>query len=409
VKVLLSELLLKWRFDSQSHLLASPTIADLDGDGREEVLLGTYDGRLICLDSSSVVKWVFKVQENVSLKESLFLDQDLMFCIHASPTVADVDGDGRLEVVFGTESGGVYVLDDAGRLKWKFAAGGPVRGSVLTHDLLKDGKKVLVFGALDGFLYVVDSKGRLLWRFNAEAPIQSSPSVLEDKGVMFFFGTDDGSVCAVSEEGRLLWRFKTEDKVLAQPVVGELYKGSTFIIVGSTDYSLYVLSLKGNLCWSFRTEGSIISRATLADVDGDGTLEIIFGSCDNNVYALTAEGDKLWSFEADFWIASAPMVTDVNGDGHLEVVVGSYDHKVYILDGRGSYSLDFVPGLSGVVNQAGGHTELLTRESGQVVGKKLHEVKLDGMVVGCGWSSVEKSLVVNTKIGKVDEVGWRSK
>ena len=211
----------------------------------------------------------------------------------------------------------------------------------------------------------------------------------------------------VSEEGKLVWRFKTGDKVLAQPVIGELYKGSKFIVVGSMDYSLYVLSLKGTLYWSFKTEGSLVSRAALADVDGDGSLEIVFGSCDNNVYALTAEGDKLWSFEADFWIASPPMVADVNNDGYLEVVVGSYDHKVYVLDGRGSYSLDFVPGLSGVVNQGGGYTELLTRESGQVVGKKLHEVKLDGMVVGCGWFSAENSLVVNTKTGKVDEVGWK--
>ncbi|MEK6963974.1 MAG: PQQ-binding-like beta-propeller repeat protein [Nanoarchaeota archaeon] len=407
MKGLLSELLLKWRFDSKSSLLASPAVVDVDGDGVEEVLFGTYDGRIICLDASSVVKWTFAVRESVSLKESLFFDQELMYCIHASPTVVDVDGDGRFEVIFGTEAGMLYVLDNTGRLKWKFSAGSAIRGSVLAHDLLKDGKKVLVFGALDGFLYVLDSKGRLLWRFNAGAPIESSPTVLDEESVTFFFGTDDGSVCAVSEEGKLMWRFKTQDKVLAQPVVGELYKGSKCIVVGSMDYSLYVLSLKGVLYWSFKTEGSIVSRATLADVDEDGSMEIIFGSCDNNVYALTAQGDKLWSFEADFWIASPPMVADVNKDGHLEVVVGSYDHKVYILDGRGSYSLDFVPGLSGVVNQAGGYTELLTRESGQVVGKKLHEVKMDGMVVGCNWSSVENNLVVNTKTGKVDEVGWK--
>ena len=404
----MSNLLLKWRFDSKSDLSAPPAVVDLDKDGREEIIFGTKDGQVIALDASAVVKWVFGVKESLDLKESLFLDQEILFCVHGTPTVADIDGDGRLEVVFGTEGGFVYVLSDQGKLKWKFSAGSAIRASILTYDLLKNGKQVLVFGAMDGFLYVVDAQGRLLWRFNAESGIEAMPTVFEEKGlVIFFFGCDDGSLFAVSDEGKLLWRFKTGDKILAQPVIGPLYQGSNFIVVGSMDHSLYAVNLKGAAYWRFRTAGAIVSKAVLVDLDGDGCLEVVFGSCDNTVYALSSEGDKLWSFETDFWIVSPPLVLDVNNDGRLEVVVGSYDHKLYVLDGQGSYSLDFLPGLAGVVAQNGGYTDLLTRQSGKVIGKKLNEVLVDGMVVGCGWSSEDKSLVVNTKLGKVDDVEMR--
>ena len=99
---------------------------------------------------------------------------------------------------------------------------------------------------------------------------------------------------------------------------------------------------------------------------------------------------------------SEPIVEDIDGDGKKEVVVGSYDHNVYVLDSEGSYLLDYMPGLSGVVQQAGHYSDIITQEPGKVTGKKIWQFKTDGVIVGCAYIPDDKSIVVNTKPGMVN-------
>lgn len=79
---------------------SSPALADLEGDGRLEVVEGIEgaDGGLAVLDSvSGSVKW--------------FLPLPGTLGVNASPAVGDIDGDGKLEVVFSAFDGYVYALD----------------------------------------------------------------------------------------------------------------------------------------------------------------------------------------------------------------------------------------------------------------------------------------------------------
>ena len=75
----------------------------------------------------------------------------------------------------------------------------------------------------------------------------------------------------------------------------------------------------------------------------------------------------------------------------------------YVLDGEGSYSMDYMPGLSGVAHQAGHYSNIVTQEPGDQVGKRLWQLKTQGMVVGCE-ALDDGHLVVNVKSGFVDEI-----
>ena len=112
----------------------------------------------------------------------------------------------------------------------------------------------------------------------------------------------------------------------------------------------------------------------------------------------------LRTYETDFWVVSKPIVADIDGDGELEVIIGSYDHNLYILNSKGSYLLDYVPGISGVVQQAGHYSEIMTQEPGQHVGKKLWQFRTDGVVVGCAQVGDEPAIVVTTKPGLVNRI-----
>ena len=88
-------------------------VADLDLDGRQEILMPSYDGRLhaFWLDKTERGNWPFDARR----------PGDAYFSFVGEPAVADLDGDGMAEVIVATwpqnasvTSGRLFVLDSAG-------------------------------------------------------------------------------------------------------------------------------------------------------------------------------------------------------------------------------------------------------------------------------------------------------
>ena len=81
----------------------------------------------------------------------------------ASPAIADVDGDGKLDVVMGIEGKqqpGIVVLDgQSGELKWGFEIPAPgLASSPIVADIDGDGQLEIVFWGFDGVLYALDNE-----------------------------------------------------------------------------------------------------------------------------------------------------------------------------------------------------------------------------------------------------------
>jgi hypothetical protein len=118
----------------------NPVLADLDGDGKREILFPSYDGRLHAywLDKTQHGAWPYDVP-----------GPGIRFA--SEPVVADLDGDGPAEVIFTSwpdkSTGGVgrlHILDAAGNLlqavdlpaplsssgTWNGALGAPTLGNV---------------------------------------------------------------------------------------------------------------------------------------------------------------------------------------------------------------------------------------------------------------------------------------
>lgn len=392
----------QWTFDAKSPLLSSAVAIDIDGDGKKEIIFGTKDGRVFCIDEEARPKWEYDIREEIGETESFFYDEETVESVHATPTIKDVNDDGKVEIIFGTELGLVYCLDNKGKFLWKHKVDGAVRSRILIEDLDGDGVMEVMFGTINGTFYILSATGKERSLFELNESIQSEPAIFKGKETSLLFGTEKGSFFCYDALGEQRWSFKTKGAIRSKPVFGKLMHEENLVI---SDLSgvVYCLDLEGNEEWSFKTGGAIYGRATLADLNNDGSLEVVVGSCDNRVYCISNKGEKIWSYETDFWIVSPPIVTDIDGDGSLEVVVGSYDHNLYILDGKGAYTLDYIPGLSGVAHQAGHYTEILTQEPGEHVGKRLWQIKTQGMIVGC--EEIEKdNIIVNVKSGQVDAV-----
>ena len=67
----------------------APAIADLNDDGQLEIIATTNDGWIRAYDINKTVLWAFNYTQNATLFAS-------------EPVIGDIDGDGGLEIVFGT-------------------------------------------------------------------------------------------------------------------------------------------------------------------------------------------------------------------------------------------------------------------------------------------------------------------
>ncbi len=391
-----------WTFDARAPIVIPATVADL-GDGRRSVLVGTKDGRLLCLDERGAQRWSYATQERLSETESFFVDAGTVHAISSAPLVADVDNDGKMEIVFGTQRGALHCVSAAGKPLWKHECGGAVRAQALADDINSDAMPEVLVGSANGKLTALSGMGKLLFEFMTPAPVESVPCVLKGKGrTLILFGDSAGKLRAITPAQEVVWTLDLKGKITAAPARLSTQEEERFV-VGTHAGSVWCVSEHGEIVWEFRTQGSVYGKANVADIDGDGKMEIVFGSCDNTIYAITQGGQRIWSYETDFWVIDTPIVADINGDGRMEVVAGSFDHSVYVLDSEGEYMMDYVPGIAGIVSQAGHYAPILTSEPGEQAGKRLHQIRMDDIVLGCSLLEADgrAEVVVSTKDGHV--------
>jgi hypothetical protein len=165
--------------------------ADLNGDGREEVIVGAENWHYYALDHQGQYLWKFE-------------------SVHASTAgaVADVDGDGELELVAGTEYYWWSCVSADGQRKWQHSTiYGPGASAVAT---LADGngRRLVAFGCVDGTVQVVGPpagpRGDLRFVLRTGDRITG----LVDRGQDLLVASANNSVYALAADGTIRWRVR---------------------------------------------------------------------------------------------------------------------------------------------------------------------------------------------------------
>ena len=165
--------------DQYSNILASPAIGDLDGDKKPEVVVASFEGELFVYAADGTVRSGFPVSVPVVDNDKVtdrhnVVDDGIM----ASPALADLDGDKKLEIVVGALDGKLYVWRHDGTAQPGFPvqlqdpAGneknvkvlGRIVSSPAIGDINGDGVLDIVVGTNEklgmfGPLYVVHGQG----------------------------------------------------------------------------------------------------------------------------------------------------------------------------------------------------------------------------------------------------------
>ncbi|MGD8396808.1 MAG: C25 family cysteine peptidase, partial [Candidatus Eiseniibacteriota bacterium] len=128
--------------------LPSPVLADLDDDGFLDVIVPSTDGNLHAWDRHGVPLDGFPVG---------FADLPAQ-ATQCTPAVADVDADGKLEILLGDESGKLHGFNHDGSQidGFPIQTGGELRGSPAVWDLDADGLVEIVAMSSDLNVYLWD-------------------------------------------------------------------------------------------------------------------------------------------------------------------------------------------------------------------------------------------------------------
>jgi outer membrane protein assembly factor BamB len=169
---------------------SSPTVADLDGDGQLDVYLNSASyarGGYAAVRADGKPLWV-EFHDNEQGSDGF-------------GPVGDFDGDGKLEIAVPVLNGTLLCLNAAdGSHRWQIRA--PVTGDVVAADVNGDGILELLFAGRDGRLRAVSGRdGRELWSIAAPGrPVVAD--VDGDGFVEVLTVGGDGMLRAVGPHGR---------------------------------------------------------------------------------------------------------------------------------------------------------------------------------------------------------------
>jgi WD40 repeat protein len=137
---------------------SSPALADFDGDGGRWIVFGDDAGWLHVVNTVGQARPGFPVRTAGPAPGPTPTPHPPggnIYSIEASPAVADLNGDGRLEIAVGSWDGRMYLWDDSGRPLpgWPITTADQIISSAALVDLDGDDRLDIVVGSKDGHLY----------------------------------------------------------------------------------------------------------------------------------------------------------------------------------------------------------------------------------------------------------------
>ena len=162
-----------------NNMYHGTAIADLDQDGKPELLIGSYNDTLYCLNG-----------ENGTTKWKYFGSGGY---IGAPVSIGDIDHDGICDIVF-VSGYKVTALSNNGTLKWSYnipGYGGAFRGVALA-DITNDAYLDIVFGTDQGKVIALNgNNGTLIWAIDLATHYGNTLFAFDHAPLIADFNNDD--------------------------------------------------------------------------------------------------------------------------------------------------------------------------------------------------------------------------
>ncbi|MFP4249428.1 MAG: hypothetical protein ACLFU7_07200 [Armatimonadota bacterium] len=222
-----------WHTYYYSHSTTFIDTGDINGDGAQEIFLGT---------SFADTNWI-----DADGEASHF--QRTRIGPASAGVTADLDGDGTDEMIAAGQTGiaaSTVEATDAGDWEheelWRINTGCP-QTSVVVADVDGDGTDDLVTAGKNGFIRALGAGGEVHWLRNAHNSINDLLVTEIDGAPIILAASDDGAVQMWSMQGELLRSVEVGLQVLRLTVADIRGDGRAEILAATTDGTIHAIEI----------------------------------------------------------------------------------------------------------------------------------------------------------------------
>lgn len=296
----------------------TPSLADLDGDGNVEIVVASPNPT----GGLSIIIVDYKSKSVKARYSSPDFNCGTFYC---NTAIGDIDGDGSPEIVAGNT-----VLRANGTKKFLLNPD-PVLSPDLKVATIANlvpsslGEEIVISGS-----QVYSSSGSLLWQGSCNG--LSAVADLEGDGKAELVCIGGGEVHVYSDSGSLRWKRDIPNSGVKRrggaPNVGD-FNGDGKMEIGTAGGEYYVVFDKdGNELWKRQTQdgSSLATGSSLFDFNGDGKVEVVYndelalmiydGATGNLLFSESNSSGTLWEY---------PLILNVDDDSSVEIIVSSPD------------------------------------------------------------------------------------
>jgi hypothetical protein len=329
--------------ERDATIYASPALAQLDGRGKLDIVVGAGDGKVYAWNGRGrrLFGWPVEARDGEDRER-----------VVSSPAVGDIDGDGEPDVVeasaevYGSTpqtTGRVYAWSADGKLK----PGWPIKPPALAADAIPiagegtpaspaladvdgDGADEVAIAAFTGQPDLYRGDGSQFSGGQHFTTTGKGPDSRTTASSALALGSN-GAFGRLSEGGALGYfsglvdtRFALASQAPAQRIPYEHVVGGWDAAAGS-----HLAGFPAPV-----EQFQILTAPAVADVDGDGGAEVIAGTSGLLLHAFEEDGSEAsgWPKQTGGWLFAGPAVGDVDGDDRLEVVAVTREGYLWVWD-----------------------------------------------------------------------------
>jgi outer membrane protein assembly factor BamB len=318
---------LLWQTNLQTLLESAPTVADLRGNGRDEVVMAGRE-ELFALDGQGKELWRWRTKGR------------FMTC----PAVLTRRGEPAL--VYAADNSGLFTcLDGTGKEVWQVQLNGPSSwSSAVLCDLDGNGQTAVIQTDEPGTVWALAAlTGKVLWQGKVKgAPVSPAVGDLDGDGKPeIVVATGEGVLTAFKGNGQVLWQRDlggaSPTWSTPAPIIFAASDGRPRVAAASSAGELFCLDGTGAILWRRPTRGAAASSLSVGDLDLDGRADLCLVTQTGVIYRFDEEGRVVWEIDMQGRSLAPGAIVDVDGDGKPEYVLCTQGGLMLVLNNQGEF------------------------------------------------------------------------